>query len=190
MRRIYNIILLLELVSLVLLPIVTWAMSMMGSDVVNLFSEDSLRWLFMHFGEMLLPRHFAAIILFLTVLGIWQEPGVRDFRLKGWKAYVGYFLFLFLLQWLLRWPAIFGYTPLLGIDGSEVPSPWFSFSPYVFCITMTVAAMTIAYSNGVATTFSAQFELVQNGIRRHAPWLLVIMLGSLLYSVVRHVFLL
>lgn len=184
MRRLQNILLLAEIFCIVLFPIVTWAMSMMGSDVVNLFSEDSLRWLFLHFGEMLVPGHFAAIVFMLLAVGIWQEPGIRDINIRSGKSYIYYVLFLFLLSVLLRWPVMLGYTPLLGIDGSEIPSPWFSFSPYVLCITVIFFALIYAYKTGVATTLTSLIELIKSGSRRHAPWLLVVMLGNLLFSIV------
>lgn len=183
MKRLYNIILLFEFLGLVLFPIVTWAMSMMGSEVVNIFSEDSLRWIFLHFGEMLVPKCFAPIIFLLLALSIWQQPGLRDFKVKRSRVIVYFFTYL-LLFLLLRWPAIFGYTPLLGIDGSEIPSPWFLFSPYVLSFSIVLFALLYAYYTGVARTFDSQVELIKNSFRQHSPWLLVVMLGNLLLSII------
>lgn len=185
MKRLYNILLLLELLGLVLFPIVTWAMSMMGSDVVNIFSEDSLRWIFLHFGEMLIPRCFAPIMFFLIALGVWQQPGLRDIKFKG-NRFIVYFITYLLLYLLVRWPAIFGYTPLLGIDGSEIPSPWFLFSPYVLAFCIVWLAMMYAYYTGVACTLDSQIELIKKGARQHSPWLLVVMIGNLLLSIVTY----
>lgn len=183
MKRLYKILLLLELIGIVLFPIVTWAMSMMGSDVVNIFTEDSLRWIFLNFGEMLIPRCFAPFMFCLIALGIWQQPGLRDFKIKGSRVIV-YFITYLLLYFLLRWPAIFGYTPLLGIDGSEIPSPWFLFAPYVLCFTIILFALMYAYYTGIACTFDEQTELIKKGVRQNAPWLLVVMLGNLVLSIV------
>lgn len=185
LKRLYKILLLLEVLGIVLFPIVTWAMSMMGSDVVNIFSEDSLRWIFLHFGELLVPRCFAPIMVLLIALGIWQQPGLRDFNIKR-SRFIVYFITYFLIYLLLRWPVIFGYTPLLGIDGSEIPSPWFLFSPYILSFCIVWLAMMYAYYIGIACTFDSQVELIKNSVRQHSPWLLVVMLGNLLFSIVTY----
>lgn len=157
---------------------------MLGGNVVNLFADDSLRWIFLHFDQLLLPEHFACCVFCLMALGIVHESGIFSVKLLSRKAIAYWAIYLLVLFFMLRWPVLFGYSALLGITGSEVPSPWFSFSPFLICITLIIVSLIYAVRVRLIRSFAETFDLVIDGFRRYTPWLLVMMLGNLIYQII------
>ena len=198
MRRILYAVILLELALVLLLPVAAWLASVLGSDIQNPVSEEGVRWLFQHGASLLVayPVPLVRYVLVILAIGAVRESSMPDdwLALNGRKltdvgkrnvkrALHSAGIFLLCTTMCLVLALFVPHSPLLGVTGSIIPSPWFTGILPAFLLNVIIAATlystmrgTLGGLLGIARHFTA-------GFRFYGEWIGVFMLFSLLMNI-------
>lgn len=192
MRRLAYILCLAELLLLILVPLAAWLASVLKFDVVNLVSEEGLRWLFSHGAKALASYQLIILILLLSAVGAVHESGVyQDFRQSRFRnrpLRITAIFFLFIMLMLVL-PFFMTHNPLLGVTGSFAPSPWLYGTPLVFCVTLIFCSLLYSALKGRLKDFMDIPSMLSYGISHHGIWIVVAMMGSFIVRVIKYSFL-
>jgi len=191
MKRIAEILCLVELLLLILFPIGAWVASMLGADIVNLVSEEALRWLFQHGPEELISVHLALLILFIAAVGAVQECGIitvmrhheHRYQRRALRVSLGCFLFITLL---LLTPVVMRQSALLSVTGSLIPSPWLYGFPLAMCVNVIVSSILFAAFNRTLHGIFSITHLLSAGISRYGLLVVDFMMASLLVAIIKY----
>ena len=213
MMRISYIIILLEIILLVLLPIGAWLASVLGGDIQNPVSEEGIRWLFQHGAASLVaePRCLANIVLLVMAVGAVKESGWLhewmtealhkgkgdDMRNKDGRAhrmvtdeghrrrFAMRCTFFYLLCAMLCLTAVLymPHSPLLGVTGSIVPSPWLTGLCAAIFLNVIVASILYRAIQGTLGGLLGIPRICTAGLRLYGEWLAVFMLFTLLVRI-------
>ena len=213
MKRISYIIILVEIILLVLLPVGAWLASVLGGNIQNPVSEEGIRWLFQHGAASLAaePKYMANIMLLVMAVGAVKESRwLVDWMTEAWNGGKGNdtsakterggrmvtdegrrrrfalrcAIFYLLCAMLCLTAVLFmPHSPLLGVTGSIVPSPWLTgFGAAIFlhvivaCIIYKAVQGTLGGGLGIPQICTAGFRL-------YGEWMAVFMLFSLLVRI-------
>lgn len=191
MRRLANILCLAELVLLVLVPIVAWLTSVLNYDVVNLLSSEGIRWLFNHGGRALASLQLTLLILLLSAIGCVEQSGIlNNFHIGRFKekAFLVAIIFQCVVLGALFFPFLMYHNPLLGITGSLFPSPWLMGFPFALVLTVIASSLLYAVLTGRINGVLDVPHMLSHGISKYGIWIVVAMMGSLLYRIVNYSF--
>lgn len=203
MRRIANWICLLELALFFLVPLVAWAASVLGADIRNLVSEEAIRWFFTHGSDMLVSPHLALLILFLTAVGALQESQLAHhaalfFRLyvlrqtglslpPHSKAFLAAFVLFASCLLMLVVPALMHSSAFLSVSGTLFPSsPWLSGFPIAVCLDAILSSLLYALSASRIAAAADVVRMLTQGFSRYGVWIADVMMGGLLYHIVKY----
>lgn len=192
MKKLAYILCLIELALLLLVPLCAWLCSVLGYDVVNLVSEEGLRWLFSHAGRALVSYQLAVIILLLSAIGAVQECHIVQQLLQrkgqGRALWVALTFFGVALLLLLS-PTVWPHNALLGITGSLVPSPWLVGFPLALCVICIVTSILYGAMTHTLDGFLGIPRLMCVGISRYSIWIVNAMLLTILVRIIKFSFL-
>ena len=211
--RIQYIIILVEIILLVLLPVGAWLASVLGGNIQNPVSEEGIRWLFQHGAASLVaePRYLANIVLLVMAVGAVKESRILDDwkilavgrdrievnrskteragemvtderrrRRFALRCAVFYLLCaLFFLIAVLFMP----HSPLLGVTGSIVPSPWLTGLCAAIFLNVIVASILYRAIQGTLGGLLGIPRICTAGLRLYGEWLPVFMLFTLLVRI-------
>ena len=190
MKRLAYIICLVELALMVLVPLAAWLASVLNYDVVNLVSEEGLRWLFNHGGHALLSLQLAFIILLTSAIGAVDESGiVRDIRQfqHNRKAYYTAGAFFFLSVVMLLCPIFVPHNALLGVTGSLLPSPWLMGTPLAICVIVITTSIIYSAVKGTLGSFMGIPHMITLGISKYSFWVVDAMMLSLIIRTIKFI---
>lgn len=205
MRKIANILCLLEIVALVVLPIVAWVYNVLGLEAENPFSADAIRWLFTHLSTILVPRHVALLVLAISAIGALQyvgliggEAAVKDDdeyegtasnnlqnkqRAKNLqKARVVSLVLLGVIVVLLCLPLVLRSASLLSVTGSVWPSPWLAGFPVLLCMAVVLTALVFGTMTSRLGGLKGIPRLLAFGLSHYGIWVVLAMMGGLIYN--------
>ncbi|MCQ2222376.1 MAG: hypothetical protein MJZ35_01165 [Bacteroidaceae bacterium] len=196
-RKIANVVCVVELALFILVPLIAWVASVLGADVVNLVSEEALRWLFNHGAEMLSSPHLSLLILFLTAIGTLQESKlahhIRILVIRNEaepphrKALIGSLLFFFTFLIILFLPVIFRFTALLSVTGTLLPaSPWLSGFPLALFVDIILTSIIYVAFSSQLYGIEGITRMITQGFVRHGVWIAIVMMGGLLYHIIKY----
>lgn len=188
MKKLAYIICLVELALLLLVPLIAWLLSVLKFDVVNLVSEEGIRWLFSHGGRALLSLQLAVIVLFTSALGALQESGMlADICNKHIhkRAMTVSAVFASISIIILLLPLFIPQNALLGVTGSLIPSPWLLGFPLALCTTVLVSAIIYAAIKGTLGSFMGIPHMISVGLSKYSIWIVDVMMFTLLVRLVK-----
>lgn len=200
MKRILYIVVLVELSLVVLLPVGAWLASVLGCDIQNPVSEDGVRWLFQNGVESLIvsPKALANFVLLLLAAGAVRKSQLLDewivmdegksvfsdkerVKIRKARKYSCFFLLISLACLIL--PLFVPHSPLLGVTGSIIPSPWFTgiwAAVFLNVVISSIIYSAIRGSLGGVLGISRFFTI---GIRLYGEKIVVYMLFSLIMAI-------
>lgn len=191
MKRLAYIICLIELALLILVPLAAWLASVLNYDVVNLVSEEGLRWLFSHGGKALLSLQLAFVVLFVSAIGAVEESSIardiRQFR-QNRKAYTLSGIFFFLSLVALLFPVFVSHNALLGVTGTLLPSPWLMGAPLALCVVSITTSIIYSAVKGTLGSFMGIPRMIAIGISKYSIWIVDVMMLTLIIRMIKFIF--
>lgn len=198
MRRLANLLCVTELALFIIVPLVAWVASVLGANIVNLVSEEALRWFFYHAADILSSAHLSLLILALTAVGAMQESGfvsqlyllfTNKDRLQHRKAIFGSIAFLLIVILVLMLPVMFNFTALLSVSGTLFPSsPWLSGFPLALCAGTIATSLLYATFSSQIVGVASITNLLTQGFSRYGIWIVDVMMGGMIYHIVKYCF--
>lgn len=165
-----------------------WVASVRNADVQSVLSVEGLRWLFTHSLDD--PRRLlSSSLLLLLAFGSVGECGLlADLRADAplrhrrlaFGTLVGFLLVFVLFLLFLLLPS----SPLRGITGTLLPSPFVSGVVPVGAFCVVCLSVVHAYSSSRMGSISRLFHFLARALSRHLLWLFVCLLGLFLYNLI------
>lgn len=196
-KRLPELLLLVLLLSLGVAVVGSWIGEAAGWPIKSLLSAEGLRWSFSHLPDRLFNTGTAVCWLLLTVWGAIDYTGFgRVFRALTGRTFAGRMLvslrqrhalwvsLILLLVWLgvlLMW-SVLPHAILLSATGRVYPSPFIhGLLPAVALGVLGVMLLYGLLSNRLRTMAEVA-RMFFYGVSRHADWLCLYVLASLLYA--------
>lgn len=191
MQKIGNILCIIELSLFVMVPMAAWLASVLGADVVNLVSEEALRWFFRHAGEVLVSYPLSLIIMVVITMGAFIESGMTG-AIREAKSHKKALLIsggtCFVILILLLLPTIIPQNPLMSITGSLIPSPWLNGFPYFLCIDVIISSILFASVEKRLGGILGISRFLSVGIQKYGIWIVNAMMANMIYSLIQFAF--
>lgn len=188
MKKIAYIICLINLALLLLVPLTAWLLSVLNFDVVNLVSEEGIRWLFSHGGKALLSYQLTMVVFLLSAVGVLQESGLaKDIASKHLhkRAFYVSSAFFSICFILLLLPTVIPQNALLGVTGSLLPSPWMMGFPLALCLNVIVSGIIYASIKGTLNGFMDIPRMITIGISKYSIWIVDVMMITLIVRLIK-----
>lgn len=191
-NRLAYIILHLLLVAILLTPLISWVLSMLGLPCNNLLTDDGFRWFFLRSTSMLMPWWMFHLLSFLVALGCVQYSHLPQYRWhrhtirqqQGFHtAMLVLSLLVILMLWLVLWPG----SPLLSITGGLKHSPFIHGLPIMLALTVILTSLTYGFVSGVLRQWESIPLSLSYGLRQHATWIVDAIFLSLLIQLLGYV---
>lgn len=188
MNKAGAVLILAEAVALVLGVMLAWVLSVLGYEVCNPFSEDSVRWLFSSWSTMVADYGQACVVFILTAVACITESGMIPSLIRKDRTAMYAAAFVLLGAALLLFPLAMTHNPLLGITGRLFPSPWLTGVPFVASCWLIVSSLLFAIAKGKVKGLLSVPEFLSLGFSRFGVWIVAYMLGDFVYNILRHCF--
>lgn len=197
MRRLANLLCVIELALFLIVPLSAWVASVLGANIVNLISEEAIRWFFNNGSSFLVSPHLALLILALTAIAAVKESQLsihisslllhHKRHSEHRKAFLGALIFFMLVLLLLVLPVIFNYSALMSVSGTFFPSsPWLSGFPLAFCIDVILSSLIYATFSSQINGVESIVNLFTQGFQRYGIWFVDVMMGGVLYHIIKY----
>ena len=184
--RFRRVLLTIVLVATLLLPMVSWLLSLTGLHVRSLFSDDGLRWLFLHGASSMFG--YATQVAFFALQAI---GAMRFVRLDGSE----YRRFAFLMTLLVA--AVFDAllliaifhprSPLVSLTGSLMPSPFLHGLPFALSVGLIICSLVYGLITRRIRHLPSFVAFLCAGMRQFPGELLFVMLLSHLWYAIRFI---
>ena len=183
-----EVLLSLAALSAAVLPFASWLLNLMGLPVRSMFSDEGLRWLFLHGAESMCSYGAMVGIGFFAALGSLMFVGFEGSLYRRTPFLISLF-FAALIDALLLLAMLHPRSPLISLTGSLWPSPFLHGLPFALCIGLQLVALIYGLLVQRVCDVPSFVSFLCAGMIRYAPWMACVALCSFLCSGLRYVLL-
>lgn len=183
-----EVLLALAAVLAAVLPFASWLLNLMGLPVRSMFSDEGLRWLFLHGAESMFDYGAMVGIGCFAALGSLMYVGLDGSLYRRTPFLVSLF-FAAVIDALLLLAMLHPRSPLISLTGSLWPSPFLHGLPFALCIGLQVVALIYGLLVQRVRDVHSFASFLCAGMLRYAPWMVCVALCSFLCSGLRYVLL-
>ncbi|MCR4920132.1 MAG: hypothetical protein K5945_00290 [Bacteroidaceae bacterium] len=185
-RQTTDFLLTASVVAASILPFASWILSLLGLPVRSMFSDEGLRWLFLHGAESMFSYGAMACTACLVALGSVEYSGMDGSEYRRTPFLVSLF-FAAIIDALLLLAMLHPHSPLISLTGSLWPSPFLHGLPFALCIGLQFVALIYALQMRRVNDLHSFVEFLVAGLVRYAPWIVFVMLTSFVWNGLRYI---
>ena len=171
-----------------ILPFASWLLNLMGLPLRSMFSDEGLRWFFLHGLESMCSYPAAVCLACLAALGSMMYVGL-DGNLYRRTPFLVSLAFAAIIDCLLLLAMLHPHSPLISLTGSLWPSPFLHGLPFAVCIGLLCVALLYGLLVRRICDLQTFVAFLCAGPVRYAPWMVCVILCSFVWNALRYLLL-
>ena len=168
------------------LPFASWLLGLLGLPLRSMFSDEGLRWLFLHGGESMFSYGAMVCAACFVALGSMVYSGIDGSDYRRTPFLVSLF-FAAIIDALLLLAMLHPHSPLISLTGSLWPSPFLHGLPFALCIGLQLVALIYGLQVRRVHDLHSFVEFLCAGLVRYAPWIVFVVLCSFVWNGLKYV---